>query len=229
MNGAFARPHNSPPATSFSREHRLTPVLQPLASHITTYPAKKKAPHAPARHLTHEKAHTPMALDTLKSLLEDQVKDLYSAENQLIKALPKMAKKATSPQLKELFTSHLEQTRGHVERARQAAALLEIKPGGKKCKAMEGLIEEGKEVIEEDGEVSVIDSALVAAALRVEHYEIAAYSYAADMADALGNKELANLFRATLKEEEAAGSKLNRTGTSELLPATPKNDADDGK
>lgn len=168
-----------------------------------------------------------MSLDSIKSLLEDQVKDLYSAENQLIKALPKMAKKATSPHLKELFTSHLEQTRAHAERMTQAAALLEIKPGGKKCKAMEGLIEEGKEVIEEDGDDNVIDSALVAAALRVEHYEIAAYGYAASMADAIGNRELASLFRATLKEEETAGSKLNKTGTDDLIPASPKNDGDD--
>lgn len=170
-----------------------------------------------------------MSLDSLKSLLEDQVKDLYSAENQLIKALPRMAKKATSPQLKELFTSHLEQTRGHAERMSQAAALLEIKPGGKKCKAMEGLIEEGKEVIEEDGDDAVIDSALVAAALRVEHYEIAAYSYAASLADAIGNRELASHFRAILKEEETAGSKLSKTGTTELIPSAPKDDGDNAE
>src|ERR1700753_4272484 len=101
-----------------------------------------------------------MAMDSLPDLLEDELKDLFSAENQLVKALPKMAKKASSEQLKEAFTSHLEETKGHVDRLEKIGSTLNIKLSGKKCKAMEGLIEEGKEILEEDREDAVIDAAL---------------------------------------------------------------------
>src|SRR3954463_1803151 len=116
-----------------------------------------------------------MEMDTLDALLTDQLKDLYSAENQLIKALPKMAKKASSPTLRQAFTTHLEETKEHVARLQEIGDSLGIKLGGKKCLAMQGLVEEGAEVIDSDGDDAVIDSALVAAAQRVEHYEISAY------------------------------------------------------
>lgn len=158
-------------------------------------------------------------LDTLKTLLQEQVRDLYSAENQLVKALPKLAKAATSETLREAFTGHLEQTREHVERLQLIAEMLETKPGGKKCKAMEGLVAEGAEVLDEDGEETVIDAALIAAAQRVEHYEIAAYGSAIAMAEQLGEQRIIKLLRRTLDEETAADEKLSGISTEEVLPA----------
>src|ERR1700730_12727386 len=111
-----------------------------------------------------------MHMATLQDLFVDQLRDLYNAENQLVKALPKMAKSASSPDLKTAFESHLEQTKGHVERLEQIFNTLGASPKGKKCKAMEGLIEEGKEMMEEDAEPEIMDAGLIAAAQRVEHY-----------------------------------------------------------
>lgn len=159
-------------------------------------------------------------LDSLNSLLEDQIKDLYNAENQLVKVLPKMAKKATSKALRAAFDSHLEETLGHVERLARAAEMLKTKPSGKTCKAMQGLIEEGKEVLEEDGDPAVIDAALIAAAQRVEHYEIAAYTSAQAMAEQLGEMKIVKLLQATLEEERGADEKLSDICTREVLPAT---------
>jgi len=119
-----------------------------------------------------------MKLKTLAELLHHELKDLYSGENQLVKALPKMAKAATNPDLKAGFEEHLEQTKGHVERLDQIASELGLDLGGHKCKAMEGLIEEGSELIEEDADDNVRDAALIGAAQRVEHYEIAGYGTA---------------------------------------------------
>jgi ferritin-like metal-binding protein YciE len=158
-------------------------------------------------------------LDTLKTLLEEQIKDLYNAENQLVKALPKMAKKATAESLRTAFEDHLEETRGHVERLAQVAQILETKPGGKTCKAMKGLIEEGKEVLDEEGEDAVIDAALIAAAQRVEHYEIAAYGSARAMAEQLGEPRIIKLLQATLDEEKTADETLSEISTGEVLPA----------
>ncbi len=157
-------------------------------------------------------------LDTLKSLLEDQIKDLYSAENQLLKALPKMAKAASSQALREAFTGHLEETKGHVERIQAIAEMMDIKLGGKKCKAMEGLIAEGAEVLEEEGEDAVIDAALIGAAQRVEHYEMAAYTCAAAIAQQLDETEVVAQLEATLQEEEAADEKLGSIAEGEVLP-----------
>jgi ferritin-like metal-binding protein YciE len=145
-----------------------------------------------------------MAMETLEDLLEEQLKDLFSAENQLLKALPKMAKRAASPKLKKAFEQHTEQTRQHVERLRDVAERLEIKLSGKTCKAMEGLVKEGQEVLEEDGAGPLIDAALVAAAQRVEHYEISAYGTVRAMAEQLGEKQVAKLLQKTLDEESAA-------------------------
>ena len=158
-------------------------------------------------------------LDSLQKALEEQIRDLYSAEGQLVKALPKMAKAATSDALREAFTSHLDETQHHVERLQNIARMLEFKPGGKKCKAMEGLIEEGKEVLEEDGEDAVIDVALIAAAQRVEHYEIAAYGTARALAERLGMPEVVELLQETLDEEGAADKKLTEICEGEVLSA----------
>jgi ferritin-like metal-binding protein YciE len=156
-------------------------------------------------------------MDSLHELMVDELKDLYSAENQLLKALPKMAKKASSPQLKEAFTGHLKETEGHVKRLQQIAKVLAVDLGGKKCHAMEGLVEEGSEVLEEDGPAAVIDSALIGAARRVEHYEMAAYCSTRGMAEKLGNEEVANLLEETVDEEEAADDKLKTIAEDEVF------------
>lgn len=149
-----------------------------------------------------------MALDSLHDLYVDELKDLYNAENQLLKALPRMAKAASSEDLKAAFTEHLEVTRGQVERLDQIFAELGVSPKGKKCQAMEGLVEEGKEVMEEDGDPSVIDAALIAAAQRVEHYEMAGYGCVRTFATLLGYEDAAALLQETLDEEGEADKKL---------------------
>jgi ferritin-like metal-binding protein YciE len=143
----------------------------------------------------------------LKELYVDELRDLYSAENQLTKALPKMAKAATSEELRAGFEEHLEQTKGHVERLDQIFKELGEKPGGKKCKGMEGLIEEGKEMIEEQ-EGETLDAGLISAAQRVEHYEIAAYGCVRTYANLLGEEDAAELLEETLKEEKETDQKL---------------------
>jgi ferritin-like metal-binding protein YciE len=149
-----------------------------------------------------------MKLETLHALYVDELKDLYSAENQLLKALPKMAKAASSPQLRKAFESHLKETQGQVQRLERIFKKLDISPKGKKCKAMEGLIEEGKEVMDEDGAPAVLDAALIAAAQRVEHYEMAGYGCVRTIACHLGHDQAAALLQQTLDEEAAADKKL---------------------
>jgi len=157
-------------------------------------------------------------MDSLSELMVDELKDLYSAENQLLKALPKMANKASSSQLKAAFTGHLKETEGHVKRLQQIAKILDIELGGKKCHAMEGLVEEGSEVLEEDGPAAVIDSALIGAARRVEHYEMAAYCSTRGMAEQLGNDQVAKLLEETTNEEQAADDKLKAIAQDEVFP-----------
>ena len=149
-----------------------------------------------------------MSLDSLHSLYVDELKDLYNAENQLLKALPRMAKAATATELKEAFTEHLEVTRKQVERLEQIFSGLGVSPKGKKCKAMEGLIEEGKDIMEEDGDPAVIDAALIAAAQRVEHYEMAGYGCVRTFANLLGEEDAVALLQETLNEEGEADKKL---------------------
>lgn len=158
-------------------------------------------------------------LDTLDRLLHDELKDIYSAENQLTKALPKMAKQASSEELREAIASHLEETKGQIERLDKIASLLDIKLTGKKCKAMEGLIEEAKELMEEDGEPAILDAAMIGAAQKVEHYEMAAYGTARALAEQLGHSEIAELLQETLDEESAADEKLTEVATSAIYPA----------
>jgi ferritin-like metal-binding protein YciE len=144
----------------------------------------------------------------LEELLVDELKDLYSAENQIIKALPRMAKGATSPELKRSFERHLEETKRQVERLEQIAEALDVRLTGKKCKGMEGLIEEGKELLSEDLEDDVLDAGLIGAAQKVEHYEIAAYGTARAHAMMLGYNKAAKLLQQTLDEEAATDKKL---------------------
>jgi ferritin-like metal-binding protein YciE len=146
----------------------------------------------------------------LKELYIDELKDLYNAENQLIKALPKMAKAASSEELRLGFEQHLEQTRGHVQRLEQIFQLLNENPKGKKCKGMEGLIAEGSEVMGEDFEGSLMDAALIGAAQRVEHYEIAAYGTVCAFAEELRETKHASLLNETLEEEKETDEKLTK-------------------
>ena len=144
----------------------------------------------------------------LRDLYIDELKDIYNAENQLVKALPKLARAAASDELRQGFEEHLEQTKGHVERLEQIFQMLDESPKGKKCKGMEGLIEEGSEAMEEDYEGSLLDSALIGAAQRVEHYEIAAYGTARSFAELLGENDQVSLLEETLQEEKETDEKL---------------------
>jgi ferritin-like metal-binding protein YciE len=155
-----------------------------------------------------------MKLNSLQDLLHHELKDLFSAENQLVKALPKMAKAATNEELKAGFEEHLEQTKGHVERLNEIAEKLGIKLTGHKCKAMEGLIEEGAELIGEDAADSVRDAGLIGAAQRVEHYEIAGYGTARALAQRFGHEDIAELLEQTLEEERATDEKLTELAES---------------
>ena len=136
-----------------------------------------------------------MRLDTLEKLYISELRDLYSAENQLLKALPKMAKGASSPELKDAFEKHLEQTKGHVQRLERLFDQLDESPKGKTCQAMKGLIKEGSEILKEDGEDSVLDAGLIVAAQKVEHYEIASYGSVCTFANLLGKDEAASFYK----------------------------------
>ncbi len=149
-----------------------------------------------------------MSVKTINELLLDELKDLYSAEKQITKALPKMAKAASSQDLKSAFESHLEETQGHVERLDKIFENLGKSPRGKTCHGMQGLLEEGSEMISESEKGPVRDAGLISAAQRVEHYEMAGYGSVREFASILGQNEIASLLEETLGEEKAADEKL---------------------
>jgi ferritin-like metal-binding protein YciE len=152
-----------------------------------------------------------MSVGTMEELFIDELKDLYSAEKQITKSLPKMAKAATSPALKKAFESHLQETLGQLERLDRAFEILGKSPRGKTCNGMKGVLEEGAEVLEETEKGSAVrDAALISAAQRVEHYEMAGYGCVIEYAKTLGQKEIAKLLDETLTEEKAADSKLGQ-------------------
>ena len=153
-----------------------------------------------------------MSLDSLQALFLNELNDVYHAEKQLVEALPRLAKAARSPELRQAFASHFEETEGQVERLERIFVELGASARGKRCKGMEGLIEEGKEILEEEGDASVIDAALISAAQRVEHYEIAAYGCLRTYAQLLGHQSAVKLLELTLAEEEAADQKLTSIG-----------------
>lgn len=159
-----------------------------------------------------------MKLDTLKKLYTSELRDLYNAETQLLKALPKMAKGASSEELKDAFEKHLEQTKGHVERLDEVFQELDEKPKGKTCKAMKGLIDEGSEILGEDGEESVIDAGIIVAAQKVEHYEIAGYGSVRTFAQLLGKDRSADLLQKTLEEESETNELLNKLAEDIVNP-----------
>ncbi len=153
-------------------------------------------------------------LHTLKDALHAEVKDLYSAEQQLVEALPKMAQKATNAKLKAGFETHLAETQGQVKRLEQVFAALGEKPEAQTCKAMKGLLAEGEEIMKEDADPEVMDALLIAAAQKVEHYEIATYGTVCTWAELLGLSEAKELLGQTLNEEEETDQKLSTLSKS---------------
>jgi ferritin-like metal-binding protein YciE len=159
---------------------------------------------------------TNTEFNSLEDLLVDQLKDLYDAENRLVDALPKMADAATTPSLREAFLSHLAETRNHVTRLDQAFNVLGVQAERETCAAMKGLVAEGSQVIDAKGDLTVRDAALIAAAQRVEHYEMAGYGSARTFAELLGLPEVAALLQSTLEEEGAADKKLTNLAVKEV-------------
>jgi ferritin-like metal-binding protein YciE len=159
-----------------------------------------------------------MKLDTLQKLYTTELRDLYNAEIQLLKALPKMAKAASSQELKDAFEKHLEQTKSHVGRLERVFEELDEKAKGKTCRAMKGLVEEGSEILEQDGEESVRDAGIIVAAQKVEHYEIAGYGSVRTFAHLLGQNKAAELLQTTLDEESETNELLNRLAESIINP-----------
>jgi ferritin-like metal-binding protein YciE len=156
----------------------------------------------------------------LQEVLLDELRDMYSAENQLVKALPRLAKGAKNAKLKELFTKHLEETKGQVERLKQVFAHLEEKPTGQHCNGMEGIVEEGKDALEKDEEGASFDCGLIGAALRTEHYEIAGYQATISMAKTLGMQDVIDLLTENLNEEMAAAAKITEASGPILLESS---------
>jgi ferritin-like metal-binding protein YciE len=159
-----------------------------------------------------------MAQDGLRALWVDELRDLYDAENRLVKALPKMAKAATSERLRAGFEEHLEQTKGHVDRLKEVFENIGEKAKAKKCQGMVGIVKEGDELMEEDFEGAVMDAAIISAAQRAEHYEIAAYGTVRDWAQLLGENEAVQLLEKTLEEEKEADRKLTEIAREEVNP-----------
>lgn len=157
-----------------------------------------------------------MPIKTTRELMLNELRDIYHAEKQLVRALPKMAKAAKAPKLRQAFQQHLEETKGQVERLDQVFEKLDTRSSGKRCEAMEGLIEEAKEAMEEIKTPEVLDAALIVGAQKVEHYEIAAYGSACALAEALGQNDVKQLLEETLEEEKKADQLLNQIAMSEV-------------
>jgi ferritin-like metal-binding protein YciE len=157
-------------------------------------------------------------LASLEDLFVHELQDMLNAEGQILKALPKMAKAATNPDLKNAFEDHRQQTEGHVQRLEQVFQLLGLPARGKKCDGMAGLLEEGKKIMEEDAEPEVLDAALIAAAQKVEHYEIASYGCLCTYAETLGHDQAHDLLGQTLDEEEATDQQLTELAEAVINP-----------
>jgi ferritin-like metal-binding protein YciE len=163
----------------------------------------------------------------LREALVDEIRDIYNAEKQIVKALPKMIKGATSDELREAFESHLEETHGQVSRLERVFELLDEKPRGKHCAGMAGILEEGSETLEEDAEDAVMDACIIAGAQRVEHYEITAYGTVIAWSEALGLTEIAEVLGESLAEEKAADEKLSAIAESGVNDAATAGDSEE--
>jgi ferritin-like metal-binding protein YciE len=170
-----------------------------------------------------------MSLQTMDELLEEQINDMYSAEKQLLKALPKMANAAHSQELKTAFENHLHETEEQINRLDQVFERLEIKPVKKTCKGMAGLIKEGEEIIAEEGAPQVKDAALIAAAQKVEHYEISAYGTMCELADELADDDVKNLLGKNLASEKKTDKALTKIATTGALGSSLKRKAEQGE
>jgi ferritin-like metal-binding protein YciE len=159
--------------------------------------------------------------EIVKDLLEEEIKDLYSAEKQLTKAIPKMAKGSNDPTLQDAFKGHLKETEAQVQRLEQIAEILGIKASGKKCVGMEGCIKEGAEALSEEGNETVLDLGIIGAGSRVEHYEMAGYLTAISLAEQIGEKEIVSLLKKSLSEEQGAEDKLRKIARN-LLSGVPR-------
>ena len=168
-----------------------------------------------------------MSAENLREALVEEIRDLYNAEKQLVKALPKMAKGAESDELRDAFEQHLDETEGHVTRLEQIFDLLGEKPRGKHCAGMAGIVEEGSEKLQEDMEGSVLDACLIASAQKVEHYEIGAYGTAIAWAEALGMNDVCDVLNETLEEEKAADEKLSALAESGINQAATAGESED--
>jgi ferritin-like metal-binding protein YciE len=157
-----------------------------------------------------------MEMQSLQDLMVEELKDLYNAENQLLKAMPRMAKKASNDQLRQAFETHMRETEGQIDRLEQVFEALGEKAKGKTCHAMKGLLEEAKEMMGEDMDDDVMDAALISAAQKVEHYEIASYGTVRTYAQLLGNKEAARLLQQTLDEEGKTDKLLSQLAESSI-------------
>jgi len=174
---------------------------------------------------------------TLHDAFVDELRDCYDAEKQLTKALPKLAKAASNPELREAFETHLEETKGHVERLEQVFESLEEKARGKHCDGISGIIEEGKAIMEEDFDDATMDACLIAAGQRAEHYEMAAYGTLIAWAQAMGHSEAVDLLQQTLDEEKAADEKLsglaeggiNQSAADTAHPSEDEDEEEDGR
>ena len=169
-----------------------------------------------------------MQENSLQELYVEQLKDLYNAENQLVKALPKMAKAAQSEALRQGFEQHLEQTKGHVDRLEQIFSAMDESPKGKKCAGMEGLLEEGEEVIKEQSSSDALDSGLIAAAQRVEHYEIAAYGTDSRWPKPWAKRKWRTSFPKRLEEETQTDLKLTEITQKAIMPEALVDDEEEG-
>jgi ferritin-like metal-binding protein YciE len=158
-------------------------------------------------------------LATIKDLLEEEIQDLYSAEKQLTKAIPKMAKGSNNEELSAAFEAHLKETEGQIDRLERIADQLDIKVSGKKCKGMEGVIAEGAEALNEEGDENLLDLGIIGAGSRVEHYEMAGYTTAINLAKQLEEDEVVELLSESLKEEQGAEEKLRSIGEQILAQA----------
>jgi ferritin-like metal-binding protein YciE len=170
-------------------------------------------------------------MESMQDLLVDELKDIYSAEKQLVEALPKMAKGATSPALERALNEHLAETEGQVTRLERIFEAMGKRAAGKRCKGMEGLIEEGAEILEHEGDGSVLDAGIIGAAQKVEHYEISAYGTAITHAELLGQNDIVSLLKESLEEEKAADKTLTMIAEEEvnLQATTGEGGEGDGK
>ena len=160
-----------------------------------------------------------MKIDSLQTLLQEELKDIYDLEKRLVRAIPKMAKAARSEELRSALMEHLEVTRGQVQRVEQIFELLQVPAKAKPCMGMKGIIEEGDETMQQDASEELMDAALIGAAQRVEHYEMAAYAAARAMAEHMGNREVADLLQETWDEENEADEKLTELA-EQILAST---------